>query len=94
MKSAERVENYPLNPAYALPYVCNLHYFVFLPKHNANNLKKTYFFLFFYIYSYVFMVSLCVFVVFSRTHGRCVDCGTEVVYPYTPIKPHGVSQAK
>ena len=23
----------------------------------------------------------------------CVDRGTEVVYSYTPIKPHGVSQA-
>ena len=29
----------------------------------------------------------------ARWNGKCVDRGTAVVYFYTPIKPHGVSQA-
>ena len=35
----------------------------------------------------------CCHVCSARWNGRCVDRGTTVVYSYTPIKPHRVSQA-
>ena len=35
----------------------------------------------------------CCHVCSARWNGKCVDRGTAVVYSYTPIKAHGVSQA-
>ena len=35
----------------------------------------------------------CCHVCSARRNGKCVDRGTAVVYSYTPIKAHGVSQA-
>ena len=35
----------------------------------------------------------CCHVCSARWNGKCVDRGTAVVYSYTPINPHGVSQA-